>query len=83
MRDLSLDCILAHKQAQRDAALAAIPEYETVVVYTNVLDAKGAIVKDKHGIPELVEKRLLKRSVVAAEWADKLKPHEAGAHDRY
>lgn len=84
MRNLTFDFMRDHMRAARDAAVNAIPEYETVLTYTNKLDPKtGKIMLDGDGIPTLVEKRLLKRAVVAAEWADKLKPHEDAAHDRY
>jgi len=82
-RNLTRDFILSDLRSRAAEAIAAVPEYETVLTHTNKRDAKGKIVVDEDGVPVLVEKRLLKRAVVAAEWADRLKPHEEKAHDRY
>lgn len=83
MRNLTFDYILDHMKALRDAAVSAVPEYEVVIASVPKRDKKGEVEKDADGVPVLVEKRLLKRDIVAAEWADKLKPHEEKAHDRY
>lgn len=82
-RNLTYDDMLNRQQQLRDAALAAVPEYETVRTFVPKKDKAGKIVLDDDGVPTLVEKRLLKRDVVAAEWADRLKPYEERAHDRY
>lgn len=83
-RNLTYDGMLEHQRQLRDAALSSIPVYETIVTSVPKKDAKsGKIVLDEDGIPTLVEKRLLKRDVIAAEWADRMKPHEDRAHDRY
>jgi hypothetical protein len=83
MRNSTFDFILDHMKAQRDAAVNAVPEYEVVIASIPKRGKDGEVVKDADGVPVLVEKRLLKRDIVAAEWADKLKPHEEKAHDRY
>lgn len=84
MRNLTYDQLLEWQKQRRDAEVSAVPEYETVVTHTLKLDPKsGKPVVDSDGVPTLVEKRLLKRAVIAAEWADKLKPYEEQAHDRY
>jgi hypothetical protein len=84
MRNSTFDFILDSMRAQRDSAIAAVPEYEVVIASVPKLDPKTKkVVVDEDGVPVLVEKRLLKRDIVAAEWADKLKPHEEKAHDRY
>lgn len=83
MRNSTFDYILDHMRSLRDAAVSAVPEYEVVTASVPKRDKKGDVVKDEDGVPVLVEKRLLKRDVIAAEWADKLKPHEEKAHDRY
>lgn len=83
MRNSTFDFLLDHHKSLRDAALAAVPEYEVVIASVPKRDKNGDVVKDADGVPVLVEKRLLKRDIVAAEWADKLKPHEEKAHDRY
>jgi hypothetical protein len=81
---MTFDFVRDHMRAQRDSAVEAIPEYETILTHTPKMDPKtGKILLDADGVPTLVEKRLLKRAVVFAEWADKLKPHEDAAHDRY
>jgi hypothetical protein len=82
-RNLTYDGMLEHQKQLRDAALAAIPAYDVIVASVPKKDKAGKIALDADGIPELVEKRLLKRDVVAAEWADRLKPYEERCHDRY
>jgi hypothetical protein len=82
-RNLTYDGMLDHQRQLRDIALQAIPQYETISTSVPKKDKNGKIVLDDDGIPTLVEKRLLKRDVVAAEWADRLKPYEDRAHDRY
>jgi hypothetical protein len=82
-RNLTYDGMLEHQKQLRDAALDAIPPYETIVASVPKKDKAGKIVLDDDGVPTLVEKRLLKRDVVGAEWADRLKPYEQRAHDRY
>lgn len=82
-RNLTYDGMLEHQKQLRDAALAAIPAYEVLTVSVPKKDKNGKIVIDDDGVPTLVEKRLLKRDVVAADWADRLKPYEERAHDRY
>lgn len=83
MRNLTYDFVLSHLQAERDSALAAISEFEVVTLDVPKRDKAGKVVVDEDGVPTLVTKRLLKRDVVAAQWVDKLKPHEERAHDRY
>jgi len=83
MRNLTYDHILAMKRAEAESAINAVPEFEVVELEVPSLDAKGNPKKDADGIPVLVKKRLLKRDVVRAQWADKLKPHEERAHDQY
>lgn len=84
MRSSTHDYIRDLMRANRDSAIATIPEYETVLTFVNKMDPKtGKIVLDADGVPTLIEKRLLKRTVAAAEWDDKLKPYEDKAHDRY
>jgi hypothetical protein len=75
--------MLEHQKQLRDAALAAVPSYAVVVASVPKKDKNGKVVLDEDGVPVLVEKRLLQRDVVAAEWADRLKPYEDRAHDRY
>lgn len=82
-RNLTYDHILSMRRAEMQAAIDAVPEFETVTVNVPALDAKGNVKKDADGIPMLVEKKLLKRDVVRAQWADKIKPDEDRAHDRY
>jgi hypothetical protein len=82
-RNLTYDHILAMKKAEAEAAIASVPEFEVVELDIAALDGKGNPKKDADGIPMLVKKRLLKRDVVRAQWADKLKPHEELAHDQY
>ena len=82
MRNQTYDFILATKQAERDAAIAAIPEFETLTVDVPKLDAKGKpIIED--GFLVLTTKKVLRREFVRAQWADKLKPHEELAHNNW
>ncbi len=83
MRNLTYDHILAMHKAEADAAIAAVPEFETVELTVPALDGKGKPRLDAEGIPMLSKKVLLKRDVVRAQWADKLKVDEERAHDRY
>jgi hypothetical protein len=83
MRNLTYDHILAMRRADAEAAIASVPEFEVVELDVPALDAKGNPKKDADGIPMLSKKRLLKRDVVRAQWADTLKPYEERAHDRY
>jgi hypothetical protein len=82
-RNLTYDHILAMKRAEAEAAVASTPEFEVVELDVAALDAKGKPKLDGDGLPTLVKKRLLKRDIIRAQWADKLKPHEDLAHDRY
>lgn len=82
-RNLTYDHILAMVKADAEAAIASVPEFEVVELDVPALDGKGKAKLDADGFPMLVKKRLLKRDVVRAQWADKLKPHEERAHDQY
>jgi len=82
-RNLTYDHILAMVKADAEAAVASVPEFEVVELDVPALDGKGKPKLDGDGFPMLVKKRLLKRDVVRAQWADKLKPHEERAHDQY
>jgi len=82
-RNLTYDHILAMVKADAEAAIASVPEFEVVELDAPALDPKGKPKLDGDGFPMLVKKRLLKRDVVRAQWADKLKPHEERAHDQY
>lgn len=83
-RNLTYDHILAMRRADMQAAVDAVPEFETVTAHVPVVDPKTNKPKvDAEGFAILAEKKLLKRDVVRAQWADKIKPDEDRAHDRY
>jgi hypothetical protein len=82
-RNLTYDHILAMHRAEAEAAIASVPEFDVVELDVPAVDGKGKPKLDADGIPTLVKKRLLKRDLVRAQWADKLKPHEERAHDQY
>jgi hypothetical protein len=83
MRNLTYDFLLKHEENARDAALAAIPEYESTTAWVPKKDAKGNVVLDSDGAPVILEKRVLKREIAKAEWADRIKPLVEKAHGNY
>jgi hypothetical protein len=82
-RNITYDQMLARQEELKAAAIAAVPEYETTTASIPKKDKSGKVVTDDDGFPVLVEKRMLKRAIVAAEWDDRLKPFIERAHDRY
>lgn len=71
-RNLTYEGMRAHAEGMKAQAVASVPAYEVVKVHLPKKDAKGAVVKDSDGFVELVEKVVLKRDLVAAEWDEKL-----------
>lgn len=83
MRNSTFDFLLQFHKDLRDAAVNAAGQFEVVTLLVPKKDKAGKVVLDEDQVPILVEKRLLKRDVIAAEWADRLKPYEDQAHDKY
>lgn len=74
--------LLQRTKELRDAAIAAVKEYETIEVSIPKLDPKsGNPVLDSDGHQVLVTKKVLKRHVIAAEWADRIADAEKVASE--
>lgn len=71
-RNLTHERDLARLEAEKAQAVEAIPQYATVQAWVEKKDAKGKVVLDADGVPDLMEKRLLKRAVVAAKHDDRI-----------
>ena len=72
VRNSTYEFIASRVREMRDAAVNAVPAYETVEASVHKLDAKGKPILDADGYPTLITKRLLKRDVVADEWSDRV-----------
>lgn len=72
VRNLTHEGIRAHLEQNKQAAMLATPPFEVTKVHLPKKDAKGAVVKDADGFVELIEKVVLKRDLVAAEWDEKI-----------
>lgn len=72
VRNLTHESVVQHLQMNKQAAIAAAPPFEVIKVHLPEKDAKGNPVKDSDGFVKLVEKVVLKRDMIAAEWDEKI-----------
>ena len=76
VRNLTYERQLAYLARQKSEALAKIPATDTVVTTVPKLK-NGKPVLDSDGFPELIEKKRLKRDVVAEEFDSRIADHKA------
>lgn len=72
VKNLTHEHLLQHFESVAAQRIAAVPEYEAVEVSLPRKDAKGKLILDADGVPELVTKRVQKRAMVEAEENDRL-----------
>jgi hypothetical protein len=70
-RNLTYDNLLVLVKAQRDQALALIPEHEAVEISVTERDEKGKPIL-KNGYPTIVKQAVLKRDLEAIKWQPKI-----------
>lgn len=74
VRNLTVERQVAFLENQKAKALAAIGSSETAIV-TSTKAKDGKVVLDSDGFPVLVEKKRLKRDVVAEEFDARIAAH--------
>jgi hypothetical protein len=74
VRNLTFERQIAYLTRQKAEALSKIPATDTVVVTSPKLK-NGRPVLDSDGFPELVEKKRLRRDVVAEEFDSRIAAH--------
>jgi len=72
VRNLTEEGVAAHILRLKQAAMDAVPPYEVVKISLPKKNAKGEVIRDADGFVELVEKVVLKRDLVEAEWDKKI-----------
>lgn len=72
-RNLTNEGIRAHVEQMKVAAMNAVPAYAVSKVHLPKVDPKTKQpIRDADGFVELIEKVVLQRDLIAAEWDDKL-----------
>lgn len=71
-RNLTHERDLATLEAAKKEAVSKTPQYATQLAWVEKKDAKGNLVLDDDKVPVLVEKRVLKRTIIAAQHDDKI-----------
>jgi hypothetical protein len=69
---LTNEGIVQHLEQQKAAAVLQAPAFEVVKVHLPKKNAKGEAIKDADGFVELIEKVVLRRDLIAAEWDQKI-----------
>ncbi len=72
VENLTHKALITQFEAEAVSRIAAVPEYETVEATIQRKDGKGKLILDADGVPELLVKRVLKRSIVEAKENDRL-----------
>lgn len=76
-RNLTKERQVAYLRRQKATALAQVGKLETMVVATVRRDKKGNEVLDADGVPEIVDKRVLKSKYISDEHDARIAAFEA------
>jgi hypothetical protein len=71
VRNLTYENLRLIVEGKKQEAMAAVPEFEAVEVAVPARDAKGDVIK-KNGFPLLEKQLVTKRSLIAAQWDEKI-----------
>lgn len=76
-RNLTYERDLVYLEQRKAEALANVDPYEVVVTLVQKKDAKGKVTLDDDGFPVMVEKKLLRRDLVARQQDERIAAYKA------